>query len=65
MPRQIEHIQIRRLWSYVHLQNYLNETERAHLSDCDRCLDVFRLCVVYPTVDQVEKELDADRQQSA
>jgi hypothetical protein len=57
------HIQPRRLWAYVHSGDELEAGEYEHVSDCARCLELFRLCVICDTADQVEDEAGRQSQQ--
>jgi hypothetical protein len=57
------HIQPRRLWAYVHTGAELERGEYEHVSDCARCLELFRLCVICDSAEQAEAEISRHSQQ--
>ena len=54
------HIDLKRLWSYVGAFGEMDEAEYAHLSDCDHCRAVFRICVLSETLEDVEMEVNRE-----
>ncbi len=59
------HIESRMLWLYVQGETELTSEEHQHLSDCEHCLSIFRLCILSDTIEQVEEQLMEDWRQSA
>jgi hypothetical protein len=63
----VNHIRVRRMWKYVHMKAELTLDELAHLSDCESCMKLFKICVLAKTpsaLDQ-EEETEQRREKSA
>jgi|SoiMethySBSTD1v2_1073268.scaffolds.fasta_scaffold1939891_1 hypothetical protein len=55
--RAQKHVTPRRIWQFIYEQVELRIEEQRHLNSCMRCAEVFRLCVICETWEQVLKEL--------
>lgn len=65
MNNPSEHIESERVWSYVQLAGDLEQDEHRHLSGCEQCLEVFRLCLLCQDVVEVKAGALAHCKQSA
>jgi hypothetical protein len=46
MSQEEGHISHYRLWSYVNGVEELSDMQEVHLTNCERCMELFRLCVL-------------------
>ena len=60
-----QHILPNRVWAFIHSEGDLSDEEQVHLNACDRCLEIFKYCVLSDDFDQVLKRFKDDRRQSA
>ena len=61
MAEHHEHIPPHRAWVYVRdITTELSNIEHDHISECDRCLRLFMLCVNSETFGGVLKQLGED-----
>jgi len=58
------HILPRRLWDYINFKTEITTEEEVHISDCPRCLYVFKMCVLAESPDQIYLE-DPNQKRSA
>jgi hypothetical protein len=63
--RRPKHIPILLVWSFVHGDGELTLEQSSHLNECGHCMDVFKYCVIYENVEDVEKEFTDGRKKSA
>ena len=57
----VSHIRVRRMWKYVHLKAELSLEELAHLSGCDSCLKLFKICVFTDTPSALDRDEEDER----
>jgi len=44
------------MWQYVHMQLELNLDELAHMSECELCLKLFKICALAETPAPIDEE---------
>ena len=59
----VKHIRVRRMWHYVHLKAELTADELAHVSDCQLCLKLFKICALAETPSVLDKEMEEEERQ--
>jgi hypothetical protein len=42
----VDHIRVKRMWQYAHMKVELTSEELAHMSECELCLKLFKICVL-------------------
>ena len=42
----VNHIRVKRMWQYAHMKVELTVEELAHMSNCELCLKLFKICVL-------------------
>jgi len=52
----VNHIRVKRMWQYVHMQLELNLDELAHMSECELCLKLFKICALAETPAPIDEE---------
>jgi hypothetical protein len=55
----VNHIRVRRMWNYVHMKVELTLEELAHISGCELCLKLFKICVLSEAPALFDLEQDA------
>ena len=61
----VKHIRVKRMWAYVHKHTGLSLEELAHVSECELCLSLFKVCVHSETPEYIvvhEEDEDEDVQ---
>jgi len=62
--KYVKHIDARHMWNYVNFRAELDSQEKAHLSSCQHCLQLFKRCVLAETPDMIE-DSNPSQQRSA
>ena len=52
-----QHIDVKTLWEYVGARAEMYYDEYRHLAGCPQCREVFRLCVLLDSIEDVEREI--------
>jgi hypothetical protein len=59
------HVPPKQIWTFIHSQGDLSDEEQVHLNACDRCLEIFKYCVLSDDFDEVLEQFKGDRRRSA
>jgi len=60
MVNNLSHITPQRAWAYLHLEEEMSKPEHDHVVQCERCLQLFYVCVKSEQLDTVLKEFAQD-----
>jgi hypothetical protein len=52
------------MWEYVHMKAELTAEEQAHLSDCENCQRLFKICMLAESPDKIDLD-DKSRERPA
>ena len=61
----VSHIRVRRMWKYAHMTAELTLEELAHLSECEFCLKLFKICVFADTPSALDRDEEDERREKS